>query len=807
MKNVLAAIVLVSLWSPNQADAQRRKAPEKQPKITNIGIVYDGPWQRNAMLTTLLEGEILGLVKGEFNVSFPADKKLTADWTADGVKRAIDQLLADPDVDIVLTLGVLASNDACHREKLPKPVLAPYIVDASLQGVPQKKGRSGRKNLNYLTVPLTMEHELEVFRRVVDFNRLTVLANKVFVEAVPGLAERTRSAGEKLNISIDVVTVGSSIQEALSKIPAGTEAVYVAPLLQLSPEEFATLNKGLIARKLPSFSQLGKLEVENGLMVGLRPASNFQQISRRIALNVQRILFGDDPARFTVNLRLNEQLVINMATVRAIEKWPNLGIVIEAELLNAERANIERKLSLAGVMKEAMEGNVDLAALREGIAVGEQDVRRARSVLFPSVDVSTTARIIDSPTAASSVGLQPQFLWNGSIQVTQLLYSDKARASVKIQKDVQASRTEEYESKSLDVVLETATAYLNVLRAKSLERIQQNDLKVTRENLELARTRQQVGTANKADVYRWEAELANDRKAVIESIALRNVATGNLNRILKRPVDELYDTEDTSLTDPRLLTSQQQLFRFIQNQWIFKIFRRFMIQEAVSQAPELKQLDAAIAVQQRVLTSAKRSYWAPNVALQGQVNQRFVRAGEGSSPPDLMVPGLTIDGGPSFSWSVGLVVSLPLYEGGARSADVKKAKLEIRRLQTQRQGIYDRLAQRVDASIYNMSSKFVGIGFSQQAAEAAKKNLELVKQAYSQGALTIVQLLDAQNAALQSEQVAANAVYDFLIEWMNVQRAIGRFDVLMDDAAKTDFFKRANEYVSAAKNKDSAPRQ
>ncbi|MDX1569994.1 MAG: hypothetical protein R3200_05865, partial [Xanthomonadales bacterium] len=43
---------------------------------------------------------------------------------------------------------------------------------------------------------------------------------------------------------------------------------------------------------------------------------------------------------------------------------------------------------------------------------------------------------------------------------------------------------------------------------------------------------------------------------------------------------------------------------------------------------------------------------------------------------------------------------------------------------------------------------------------------------------SIIDLLDAQNASLRAEESAANAVYDFLIEVMNVERATGQYDFL-----------------------------
>ena len=68
---------------------------------------------------------------------------------------------------------------------------------------------------------------------------------------------------------------------------------------------------------------------------------------------------------------------------------------------------------------------------------------------------------------------------------------------------------------ALDVTLETASAYIDVLRAKTQERIARENLRLTHENLERARIRTQVGVASLAEVYRWEAQLAADRQTVI----------------------------------------------------------------------------------------------------------------------------------------------------------------------------------------------------------------------------------------------------------------------------------------------------
>ena len=67
---------------------------------------------------------------------------------------------------------------------------------------------------------------------------------------------------------------------------------------------------------------------------------------------------------------------------------------------------------------------------------------------------------------------------------------------------------------------------------------------------------------------------------------------------------------------------------------------------------------------------------------------------------------------------------------------------------------------------------------------------------YGRGLVSIVDLLDAQNSSLRSDQAAENAVYDFLIDWMDVERAAGRFDFLMTQAEREEWFQRLQEFFS-----------
>ena len=71
-----------------------------------------------------------------------------------------------------------------------------------------------------------------------------------------------------------------------------------------------------------------------------------------------------------------------------------------------------------------------------------------------------------------------------------------------------------------------------------------------------------------------------------------------------------------------------------------------------------------------------------------------------------------------------------------------------------------------------------------------EKNFDISQNSYQQGALNVVSLIDAQNAALQSELNAQTARYQFMLDFMSIERAIGKFYFLLPDAERNAFLER-----------------
>ncbi|MDY6992060.1 MAG: TolC family protein [Pseudomonadota bacterium] len=750
-----------------------------------IAILQDGPWMRPFAETRLIHQEIRALLTPEYQVRFPPDKQVHGHWSVARIQKTLAQLLADPTVDVVLTMGVIASHQVSQQRQLPKPVIAPLVLDATLQDLPRQGQGSGIKNLNYIVSYKSLARDVKVFQEIFAFQHLTVLSDALLLKSMGDIIQKTHALAEQYGIEIKVVAVDDSIDTALKALPANTDAVYVTPLLRLSSEAIKQLAQGLIERKLPSFSMYGRPEVEWGLLASVAPVTDSVRFARRIALNIQRILMGEPASTLPVTFAESEHLTLNMATARAIGVSPSWQVLTAAELLHPEPVIEGAVLFLTEAVHQAVNANLELNAARYTLTAEQQSIHKAESVLKPQVEMATQGLQIDQDRAAASRGQYPERALSVSIGAKQLVYSESATANVAIVTHAQRAREQAFEQLRLDIIQTAATAYLHVLQSKTLEDIERENLALSRTHLKMARIRRRIGTSGPADIYRLEREIATHRKNLLKAQVQHQQAQLKLNKVLHRPLTEPLKTAEPSLTDPHLLISQEDFFDLIDDPQSFATLSDFMVQEGLTNAPELQHIEAEIEAKTRSLLSARRAFWSPTLALTGDVSHTLSRDGAGKQLP----PGVN-----QTDWQLALTLSLPLYRGGSKSAELTQIQEQLAQLRTQRQVIQEQLETQIRSALHTLTASYPAIALSKAAAQAAQQHLELVSDAYARGTLAILDLVEAQNAALVSEQLAANARYAFLIDLMTVQRHIGQFDFFMSPQERQAWLQRLHTF-------------
>jgi outer membrane protein TolC len=768
-----------------------------QKPIVRVGVVLDGPSSFSDEVSETFEREISIILSDEYEIRFLAEKKKIADWTLAGVEAVVAQLLADNEVDMVLTLGFVASQLVGLRSSLPKPVFAPYVGEATVQGIPKElrtrpmsppdQGEeyyvSGVKNLSYLEFGSSLRSEVILFGEVVPFSHLGILLLSSWAESMPKKDQLIAKALDGLGLErVEAVRLDPSAADPLSALPSDLDAVFLPPLPSLSQAQRISLVEGLKSRGLPCYSSWGRSEVELGALVGFRTEERTLRRARRTGMLMQEVLEGAEAGEMPVQFDFEGRLTINMETARAIGVSPRFTTLINAVLLNEEITQAARTLSLSKVVREASIANLDLAAADRFVAAGEDQVGEARAPLLPQVGISGDITFRDKNTA-ELIPLFGEREYNAAINVRQSIFSDENWAVFDIEKSLQDRRQQERAELRLDVILEAAESYLQLLRAKTIEQIQKENLDLTRANLSLAKARVEIGAAGREELFRWQDQIATNQRDVVEAAAFSNQAELAVNRVLDRPLDEPFLTTEATLDDPELVASFEALTPYLDSPAGLSLFSSFMVDEAFEASPELRQLDASIRAQQREVAAAKRSFFIPDVFLQGGW-EWFDRSGDGiPGMPDL-----------NSTWAFSIGATLPLFEGAGRWARVSRVENQLEELNLRQEATRQRVEERVRSLLQTANSSFIGIALANASAEAARRNLELVTDSYAQGVVGILALLDAQTRALAAKLAAANAGYAYLIDLMRVQRVVGSFDYFRSPQERQDFLSRVEQF-------------
>lgn len=784
------ALLALLLFVPDAASAQRA------PLVPRVGVVLDGPSPVSDSIRVQFEREVAAFFGSAPGVTFPARARLTADYTLAGSAAALDRLLADREVDVVLALGPIASHELARRRTLPKPAIAALVIDAALQALPVADGASGVKNLSHVDLAYPVSRTLEVFHQLTPFRHLAVLIHPGIPAAIPSLAERLGEVTRSLGATVTLVPVSRSAAGALAALPAEADAIVFGPMEELSEAGRDSLIADVTRRRLPSLSAAGRSEVERGVLAAYASEDDLVRRARRVAGTLQRIRNGEDPGTLPVALLAPAQLTVNMETARAIGFSPGWSVLTEAVLVHEAAPATGPLWTLAGVGREALTANLDLQVAQEAVVSGAQDVRLNRAALLPQVQAEATGTMIRSETAAASFGQHAEREGAGRLVFSQSIYDEQARATYRLSQLGQQGRHAERQRTELDVVLRATTAYLNVLRTRALARVERENLALTRSNLEVAELKERVGAAGLSDVYRWQAELAQSRRRVLDADAQAQLAALELNGSLNRPLEEPFRTADASIDDPALLISDARLLGYLDNPVTFAAFRDFAVAEGVKAAPEVQALDLQIQAEQRKRTAASRSVFLPTLGLEGGLSSVLARGGAGATPPSLA--GIPVSRAPDNTWSLQLKATLPLFSGFAQQARRAGASREEERLTTARQGVALGVSQKIRGSLQLAAASWANIAQARQAETAAARNLGLVADGYGRGVANVITLLDAQQSALEANQAAANAVYDFLIDLMQAQRAIGRFDFSYSPDERAGFYRRLDAWFQAA---------
>lgn len=735
-----------------------------------VGVVSDGPTFHIDRAIKLINKEIQQLTEGEFTVRLPDSKQLDGGWQRSGIESAFGRLYADTDVDVVLALGFSSAAIAVTRKDHPKPTIAAVIIDDRLANAPRKGVTSGKHNLVYISIQADLETELKEFHKVVNFHKVALLSDALMSEVMPSLRKQGEKIAKRLGIKLVPVAHHGGNDDLLSRLPVDIDAVLIGGLPRMNKAEQLALLRGLAERGLPSYSLMGSQLVEQGALMTALPAQNWQRRSRRIALNLQAVLLGGNPADMRVFIEGKRRLIINMETARQLNISPPLKVLLDAQTLNTEPQTASVRWTLEEVARQAVAKNLLVGASSLGLEAEGKRVNEAKARLLPQFSIEASQQFNNDDNPAVSSGGLAEELGVASLKLSQVLYDESSVANFDTENAQQAARIAEHKKTELDAVRNSTVAFFNVLQSQTLRDIRQQRLQLTRSNLDLARGRVKAGSATNADVYRWQSELAQASAELLTANSGYRQARESLNQLLNRPLNEPFSLQPVTLEDSKLMMNDPAMADLIGNDADFQRLSEALIKFGLDRSPQVAASVARIAAQQRIIKSERSSYWSPTVTLSGELSHAYQdsRAGNLSQQGE-------------NDWRIGVNLSLPLFEGGARSSRVERALLTRDQLRLQLRNTRRSIEQNIRADLHTVQASRFSIDLNRAAADAAVKNLDLVSDAYSKGASGVIDLVDAQNSAITAQLNAANATYQYLTDLMNLQHSLSVIDFFLPD--------------------------
>jgi len=451
----------------------------------------------------------------------------------------------------------------------------------------------------------------------------------------------------------------------------------------------------------------------------------------------------------------------------------------------AVAAPADSELSLTEAARQALDGNLELAARRRALAADRAEIGVVRSRLLPQIGVGTRAQILEEDKSNAFFGKTTLRTAAFSAELNQILFDEAAWADFSIQQHVYAGQSEQLEIFRLGVVQDAANTFLELDRARAMLAIQKTNRELTRRNLETSRARLAAGWSSERELIRWQSQIAGNDRAVVEAGTQVLVNRFELNRVRNRSAETPIDPIPAVVAEYGFVYARDAIVDGIATPDGDRRLRDALVRVGIIRSPELAAIDNAIAATNRLLESNRRAFYLPSVTFDAGVSHTEA---DGSG-----APGLEFD---DTVLSAGAQLTFPLFEGTAKYFELRQTREALSSLRIERNAAAQSLDQGIRAAFAQASGAFANLGHAREQEAAAQRNFDLVNDAYVLGVASILALLDAQSLLLSAQLAVANALVDFLEDLVAAEEQLAFYPFLEPEAEVMELLDRIEQQLA-----------
>jgi len=288
------------------------------------------------------------------------------------------------------------------------------------------------------------------------------------------------------------------------------------------------------------------------------------------------------------------------------------------------------------------------------------------------------------------------------------------------------------------LILNAYTAYFNYLQAVKLRKVSQESLQQATEHLKLSRSLFNVGSKPQFDVIKAESDEATARVNLLNAENNIDITRLQLENILNQKLPTAFSLRDD--------------FEVVRD----SVTESASLNIALKNRPEIIAGKLRIDANKSFLTSA----WTANLPT--------INASGGYTWKSFAM-NQTFQG----SWSLGVAVSLPIFQGFALDAGIQQAKANL----DNAQATYDLTEQSITLDVRQQYSNLQlardQISASRSLLKAAEETLRLAEARFKEEVGSAVEVTDARVAYYNAQVLLIQSLYNYQVTYARLERAMG----------------------------------
>jgi outer membrane protein len=431
---------------------------------------------------------------------------------------------------------------------------------------------------------------------------------------------------------------------------------------------------------------------------------------------------------------------VNIARILFVVALP-----VYAQAPDSVAIHVDTTISLADALAHAANASPDVARGKANVWEARSQQRLAVGAFLPQIAYQANYSNADlaepEPPLALSI---PGPTYGTGVLGSLDLFTAGRRGAQRRAADAQRTAADaSLVDRTFGARLNVEIAFLDVLRAEDLIKVDEARLARDQEALDVAQHRLEAGTTFRSDVLRASVELASAREALLAAQADRTSAAFELGRVtgLGRAVGA--NEADSTIVRPLPMQPSD------------------IVELIVNGGPTVRAADAGSDAANASVRAAKSQYF-PTINASGGYSVYAAPATHGP----------LIDNGQAWQVRVGVVY--PIFDGFQREDGVSRADAEADAATSTRADTRREARAAAERGLATLNVAGERIRLAEQAVAQAQEDLRVQDSRYKVGASTILDRLISEATLVAAEQDAVTARYDYGIARAQLEALAGR---------------------------------